>query len=181
MKEDCWLYLGPFHFSEYGIPYGRYLKNEAHRLCYEIYKGPIPKGLTLDHLCRTTVCINPEHLEPVTRTENIMRGNGACAMHARKTHCYKGHEFTKENISSSGLKIGKRVCLSCMRTNSRIRYKENIEQERARSKKYRLLNHEKEIARARAYRAALGMKIRKFKKAKGTSVAHDFESERNQK
>mgnify|MGYP001608583411 CR=1 FL=1 len=45
----------------------------AHRFSYELLVGPIPEGLDLDHLCRNKGCVNPEHLEPVTRRENMLR------------------------------------------------------------------------------------------------------------
>ena len=47
----------------------------AHRVAYEVIKGPVPEGLDLDHLCRTRSCVNPDHLEPVTVTENNQRGD----------------------------------------------------------------------------------------------------------
>jgi len=72
----------------------------AHRISYQHYVGEIPVGLELDHLCRNTSCINPNHLEPVTRKVNTDRG--LCAETNRKrfaamTHCKHGHEFTPEN------------------------------------------------------------------------------------
>lgn len=48
----------------------------AHRYYYEKYRGKIPKGLFLDHLCGNTICVNPEHLEPVSNRENLIRGKG---------------------------------------------------------------------------------------------------------
>lgn len=48
----------------------------AHRAMYEQVIGPIPEGMDLDHLCRQPRCINPDHLEPVTRAKNLQRGNG---------------------------------------------------------------------------------------------------------
>lgn len=48
----------------------------AHRAMYEQEIGPIPEGLHLDHLCRQTKCIRPDHLEPVTHAKNLQRGNG---------------------------------------------------------------------------------------------------------
>jgi len=49
----------------------RYL---AHRVSYEVFVGPIPDGMIIDHLCRNRACILPTHLEPVTHAENTRRG-----------------------------------------------------------------------------------------------------------
>jgi HNH endonuclease len=49
----------------------------AHVYMYRKYVGPIPKGLTLDHLCHVRSCVNPKHLEPVTNAENCRRGDKA--------------------------------------------------------------------------------------------------------
>lgn len=72
----CWVWL----LSENGTGYGKTVNDEgrlvlAHRHIYEQYRGPIPEGLELDHLCRVRPCVNPEHLEPVTHLENCRRGN----------------------------------------------------------------------------------------------------------
>lgn len=55
----------------------------VHRVSYETFIGPIPKGLEIDHLCRVKVCANPEHLEAVTHQENVRRGDLALANHLR--------------------------------------------------------------------------------------------------
>ena len=85
----------------------------AHRYVYEINKEPIPSGLTLDHLCRNTGCVNPWHLEPVTSGENVLRGTGPSATNLRKTHCKDGHEFTPENTKVEA--DGRRTCITCRR------------------------------------------------------------------
>lgn len=69
----------------------------AHRWAYEYFKGPIPDGLQLDHLCRNRNCANPAHLEPVTQRENIRRGDAGAHLSA-KTHCPQGHEYAGANL-----------------------------------------------------------------------------------
>lgn len=70
----------------------------AHRFAYELtYDCQIPAGLQLDHLCRNTSCVNPDHLEIVNNRENVLRGISFAALCAAQTHCKYGHAFTPEN------------------------------------------------------------------------------------
>jgi hypothetical protein len=101
--------------------YGRFKwlrrMRQAHRTAYQEMVGPIPPGLTLDHLCRNPPCVNVQHLEPATNRENILRGGNPAAINARKTHCPQGHEYTPENtIRESN---GKRHCRTCKRDKDR--------------------------------------------------------------
>ncbi len=91
----------------------------VHRLTWGLKYGPVPEGLQLDHLCRVRLCVNPDHLEPVTCRENILRGEGVCAANARKTHCPSGHEYTDTNTYNHR---GKRQCWTCKRATQRRRY-----------------------------------------------------------
>lgn len=86
----------------------------AHRYAYFLKFGSVP--VELDHLCRVRTCINPAHLEPVTRLENILRSPIAqAALNARKTHCANGHAYSPETTSVLKLKNGHptRVCRLC--------------------------------------------------------------------
>jgi len=86
----------------------------THRLSYQLYKGDIPKGLVIDHLCRNRACCNPEHLEVVTYSVNNFRGE--CGKHnqnTKKTHCLKGHPLFGENCYNNP--DGSRQCRECAR------------------------------------------------------------------
>ena len=110
---DCILWTGNWietHGNKYGILPGK-KSILAHRWVYEQIHGPIPEGLVIDHLCRNGLCILPRHLEAVTNVENVMRGQGAPAQNARKTHCNKGHKFTPENTHISPQ--NRRICKTC--------------------------------------------------------------------
>lgn len=83
----------------------------AHRAVYEALVGPIPEGLELDHLCKNRLCVNPDHLEPVTHQENVKRGRAGYHRKPLQTHCKRNHPFDEENtyVTSSG----KRQCRAC--------------------------------------------------------------------
>jgi HNH endonuclease len=97
--DSCWLWTG--HIAT-GKGYGRIRVNgeyqKAHRVSYELFVGPIPDGLQLDHLCRVRNCVNPEHLEPVTNRENGLRGTSPIYENLKKTHCSKGHPLSGDNL-----------------------------------------------------------------------------------
>jgi hypothetical protein len=116
-------YLGPcwdWTASQTDSGYGRIRPGDgtdrwlrAHRVAYEIVRGPIPPGLTLDHLCRRRVCVNPAHLEPLPLGDNVLRGVGLTAQNARKTHCKRGHLLDVENTYIDTR--GHRRCRRCHR------------------------------------------------------------------
>jgi len=94
-KSKCWIWMASLNngygtFSTYGLT-GKFV----HRIMYELIKGRIKESYTIDHLCSNKLCVNPEHLEQVTRDENLLRGNGDLT-HAG--FCSKGHKRTLDNI-----------------------------------------------------------------------------------
>jgi hypothetical protein len=93
----------------------------AHRVAYQLFKGPIPDGLEPDHLCRVRHCVNPGHLEAVTHRVNTLRGEGMQAQNARKTHCSRGHELSGDNLVLDRQKKGARLCRTCRNQRQRDR------------------------------------------------------------
>jgi HNH endonuclease len=115
--STCWIWEGARkgRDNDYGCIMIDYKSTYAHIVGYELKKGPIPKGMTLDHLCRNRLCVRASHLEPVTGKINTLRGLGPTAINARMTHCNRGHEFTKENTYVGN--NGSRQCKACRREN----------------------------------------------------------------
>lgn len=70
----CWLWNRKRWVTGYGMKSVNHSGSvAAHRWLYEREVGPIPEGLELDHLCFNPPCVNPDHMEPVTHTENMRR------------------------------------------------------------------------------------------------------------
>lgn len=108
--SGCWVWKGYT-----GGRYGRLRlggKSEpyigAHRVAWELHRGPIPEGLVIDHLCRNKACVNPDHLEPVPQSINRRRG---IIPNRDKTHCIRGHEFSGANLNITS--DGNRRCVAC--------------------------------------------------------------------
>ncbi len=92
VDTGCWLWRGATGTGGYGRVKLRGKSRGPHEVAFELYRGPIPPGLELDHIvCDTPRCINPWHVEPATHRANVMRGRGACAQNARRADCAKGH------------------------------------------------------------------------------------------
>jgi len=112
-KTGCWIWASCKNNSQYPR-FNLYKKSYlGHRFAYELFKGKIPDGLVMDHLCRIPACVNPEHLEAVTNKENTLRGIGFTAINAKKMKCPQGHEYSWMNTLIDN--YGKRSCRTCRR------------------------------------------------------------------
>lgn len=109
--EACWEWSGTQNGRGYGFfAIGtRYV--QVHRYAYEKLRGPIPEGLTIDHLCMNKLCVNPDHLEPVTIGENVRRAQRAHGIGVAVSHCPQGHAYTTENTYIEPK--GSRSCRTC--------------------------------------------------------------------
>jgi hypothetical protein len=114
--DGCWIWTGALSNNGYGQFRQSGRTRSAHRVAHEMYIGPIPDGLTIDHTChnadescdggscRHRRCVNPEHLEAVAQGENSKR--------AARDKCPKGHEYTPENTRRRK-DNGRRICVAC--------------------------------------------------------------------
>lgn len=118
----CWLWGGAINPGGYGtviLPVTRE-RMGAHRAAWLLSGREIPAGHDLDHRCRVRCCVNPDHLEPVTRGENLRRGIGPGLLNARRsaaTHCPRGHPYSGDNLFID--KRGRRDCKECRRERTR--------------------------------------------------------------
>jgi hypothetical protein len=142
MPNGCWEWTGALDGSGYSMMWYEGRCRRAHVVMYELTKGKIPKGLQIDHTChkpadceggdgcRHRRCINPDHLEAVTKQENGKRGHHrwqkfyACghAFQRAKTHCPSGHEYTPDNTAIHTKKgYNYRRCKQCDRDSQNAR------------------------------------------------------------
>jgi len=144
-NTPCWEWQAGLSHNGYGIFKLKRKMWRAHRLSYTLHKGNLIKELQLDHLCRNRVCCNPKHLKQGTAKVNILRGESFSAVNARKTHCKRGHEFTKDNTYV--YPNGRRSCKICQKIHDYNNYHKDLEKSRAtmirRSKIFRTKNPEK--------------------------------------
>ena len=116
-SSGCWIWQAYCDAAGYGYLTIGGKNRRAHRVSFEEFRGPIPDGLQLDHLCRNRGCINPDHLEAVTADENNRRSHSPSAVNAQKTSCIHGHEFSPENTYITP--DGNRACRACVARASR--------------------------------------------------------------
>lgn len=109
--SSCWLWNGPLASNGYSKTKYRLKHTSGHRAFYLHFRGEIPPGMHLDHICRVRSCVNPDHLEIVTPRENLLRGNGHAAINSKKKSCKRGHELAGKNLYLTP--DGRRNCKIC--------------------------------------------------------------------
>lgn len=115
----CWIWQGSFGGFDQ-MPshcYGRFWLNNkngmAHRFSYEYFNNVIiMEGFHIDHLCKNPKCVNPNHLEMITKRENYRRADNPISIQSRKTHCLRGHILSGKNLYTA--RNGTRKCLKCI-------------------------------------------------------------------
>lgn len=129
----CIPWDGPINKSKgYGRTQGKHGR-PAHRECWEEKYGPLKSGIVLHHLCENKLCVNLDHLQPLTVSEHSkqhptilnMRNGGGSAINRAKTHCPAGHEYSPENTyhmpADRRHPNGTRNCRTCKREGNRRR------------------------------------------------------------
>ena len=130
-NTGCWLWTAHVHYTGYGIYEDPRVRKSrrAHRVVYELVNGPIPNGMVVHHKCETRCCVNPQHLEATTQKYNTLVGTSPSAINARKTHCYKGHLLTDDNLKITS--TGRRQCRVCRQAHSRNQARKRKEKRHA--------------------------------------------------
>jgi hypothetical protein len=110
--EGCWNWQAGLSHNGYGKFTVNGSDVRAHRWSYSNFVGPIADGMTVDHLCNNRRCVNPDHLQTLTQTENVLaeHSESTARKNSLKTECPKGHPYTDENTYR--YKNG-RTCKTC--------------------------------------------------------------------
>lgn len=118
LPSGHWIWTGSTASEgRYGVLYYEGRNQPAHRVAWMLWRGPLADDQDVDHLCRRTLCVNPDHLEPKTHKANILCGESPTALNAAKTHCIHGHEFSPSNTIVKP--NGHRDCVICRRRRAR--------------------------------------------------------------
>ena len=123
LVDSCWAWTDHLAYG-YGVFSIRGTVWKAHRFSYLIFNGPLASNLELDHLCRNRACVNPDHLEQVTRRVNFERGIHPATTRIKKTHCSEGHALTGGNRIDRGGSARCRVCFKSYQRSWYLRKKE---------------------------------------------------------
>ena len=118
--STCWLWTGTQDGRGYGQIRVDHHLVRVHRWAYARLVGPIAVGMDIDHLCRVHNCVNPSHMEVVTRRVNVLRGISVSAQAALKVSCPQGHPYDEKNTYYRP-KTSHRGCRTCNRQRQHLR------------------------------------------------------------
>lgn len=136
-RSRCWQWVAGVNGKGYAYFYYNGMTQQAYRVVYEWEVGSIPKSKEIDHLCRNPLCVNPRHLEAVTRRINQIRGMGFPGINHRKTHCPKGHKYSRKNTMLRWFGNRRtRTCRECGRLKRRENYYRDLEVSRRKAREY---------------------------------------------
>lgn len=122
----CWQWISTAERKGYAVVWAWDKVRYAHRVSWVLAGRELADGMVLDHICRNTKCVNPDHLRMVTPKVNGTENNlSPIARNARKTHCPQGHEYSPANTAMVAVKVKtrhghpsptprkQRFCLTC--------------------------------------------------------------------
>lgn len=129
--DGCWLWTGA---TDGGHRYGAFQYEgrvqRAHRVALALSGVTIPDGMDVDHLCRVTLCVRPDHLEVVTHRTNVLRGDAPSSANVGKTHCPAGHPYDGANLYIIP-STGGRACRACNRATGAERMRRHRAKKKA--------------------------------------------------